>query len=311
MKAYRKEAPPGSSSGTRGSFEEAGRRMSISCHSAARLAGHAGINGSSFFGSVRVSHALRLLVFSSNHLRETVMDHKTFQAWLAEADGLSSRQREEAARVLAEPVSMATVLALLKARIDEARRCPHCGTEGAVIRGHSNGLRPYCCKGCGKTFNALTGTPLAWLRKKELSAAFAEGLGEGDTVKGAAARCRVAATTSFRWRHRFLAALKAGSVKLKGIVEADETFVLASRKGARKLDRKARKRDGVAKKKSAAFQGSRCRSWWLPTAAARPSARCCPTAPPPPSGPTSGPPSSRMRGSLPTAPRSFRPAPDP
>jgi transposase-like protein len=177
------------------------------------------------------------------------MEHEEFQAWLAEADGLSARQREEAARVLAEPASLASVLALLEARIGETRRCPHCSAEGAVIRGRSNGLRRYCCKGCGRTFNALTGTPLARLRKKELWAAFAEGLGDGDTVKGAAARCGVADTTSFRWRHRFLAAVKADTVKLKGIVEADETYVLTSRKGARKLDRKARKRGGVASKR--------------------------------------------------------------
>jgi len=177
------------------------------------------------------------------------MERQTFQAWLAEADGLSARQREEAARVLAEPASLASVLALLEGRIDETRRCPHCAVEGAVIRGRSNGLERYQCKGCGKTFNALTGTPLARLRKKELWAAFAEGLSDGDTVKGAAARCGVADTTSFRWRHRFLAAVKTGSLELKGIVEADETYVLTSRKGAKKLDRKARKRGGVAKKR--------------------------------------------------------------
>jgi transposase-like protein len=177
------------------------------------------------------------------------MEREPFQAWLAEVDGLSARQREEAARVLAEPASLAAVLELLEARIDETRRCPRCEAEGAVIRGRSNGLRRYQCKGCGKTFNALTNTPLARLRKKELWAAFALGLGEGDTVKGAAARCGVADTTSFRWRHRFLAAVEAGAVKLKGIVEADETYVLASRKGAKKLDRKPRKRGGVAKKR--------------------------------------------------------------
>jgi len=89
----------------------------------------------------------------------------------------------------------------------------------------------------------------ARLRKKELWAAFAEGLGDGDTVEGAAARCGVADTTSSRWRHRFLAAVEACTVRLKGIVEADETYVLTSRKGAIKLDRKPRKRGGVASKR--------------------------------------------------------------
>ena len=62
------------------------------------------------------------------------MEREAFQAWLAEADRLSSRQREEATRVLAEPASLAAVLALLEARVDKARRCPHCLIEGAVIR---------------------------------------------------------------------------------------------------------------------------------------------------------------------------------
>ena len=61
------------------------------------------------------------------------MERSAFQAWLAEADGLSARQREAAARVLAESASLASVLALLEARIEETRRCPHCTTEGAVI----------------------------------------------------------------------------------------------------------------------------------------------------------------------------------
>jgi ribosomal protein L37AE/L43A len=99
------------------------------------------------------------LLSSCKGLRETMMEHEVFQAWLADADGLSARQREEAARVLAEPASLASVLALLEARIEETRRCPHCTTEGAVIRGRSNGLGRYGCKGCGRTFNALTGTP--------------------------------------------------------------------------------------------------------------------------------------------------------
>ncbi len=60
------------------------------------------------------------------------------------------------------------------------------------------------------------------------------------TVRASAGHCRLAVNTSFRWRHRFLAARQLGSRKLTGIVEADETHVLESRKGERQLDRKAR-----------------------------------------------------------------------
>ena len=59
----------------------------------------------------------------------------------------------------------------------------------------------------------------------------------------------MAVSTAFRWRHRFLAAARSDSEVLKGIVEADETYVLESRKGARGLGRKARRRGGKAKKR--------------------------------------------------------------
>jgi hypothetical protein len=110
-------------------------------------------------------------------------------------------------------------------------------------------LRRYFCRGCGKTFNCLTGTPLARLRHKELWTEFGASLSKGETVAVAAERCGVAGSTAFRWRHRFLQAVSGGVVKLRGIVEADETFVLASRKGERKLDRKPRKRGGKASKR--------------------------------------------------------------
>jgi hypothetical protein len=54
---------------------------------------------------------------------------------------------------------------------------------------------------------------------------------------------------SGRWRHRFLQTFKTATAPLRGIVEADEAFVLDSRKGDRQLDRPARKRGGTATKR--------------------------------------------------------------
>ncbi|MBB4268136.1 IS1595 family transposase [Roseospira visakhapatnamensis] len=177
------------------------------------------------------------------------MDRDTFLVWLSEIDGLTPEQRAEAARVLDGPSSLESLLDLLEQRVGAERRCPHCETTGAVIRGRANGLRRYHCRGCNKTFNALTGTPLARLRHKELWGAFAEALRAGDTIAESADRCGVAGSTAFRWRHRFLRAAKAEPEKLRGIVEADETSMLDSRKGERKLDRKPRKRGGKAAKR--------------------------------------------------------------
>jgi hypothetical protein len=66
----------------------------------------------------------------------------------------------------------------------------------------------------------------------------------GESVAKAAARCKVAYTTAFRWRHRFLMAPAHDKpTRQVGIVEADETFILESFKGRRAgLPRASRKR---------------------------------------------------------------------
>lgn len=127
----------------------------------------------------------------------------------------------------------AAVVELLEARLGAEPVCPHCGCAGAGRWGRSHGLRRYRCVGCSRTFNALTGTPLARLRKKGCWLRFAACLSKSVSVREAAARCRVAQVTSFRWRHRFLRAGVADAEDLCGIVEADETFFRRSFKGSR------------------------------------------------------------------------------
>jgi transposase-like protein len=177
------------------------------------------------------------------------MDVAAFRAWLSGVVDLTAEQRQELDLVLSGRDGEAEVAAAIDACVREERQCPHCGTPGAVKRGRANGLRRYRCKSCGKSFNALTGTPLARLRLKERWLDFTHSLSVGDTVRGSAAQCDVALTTAFRWRHRFLTAVKTTTAPLRGIVEADETYLLDSRKGDRQLDRPPRKRGGKAAKR--------------------------------------------------------------
>ena len=177
------------------------------------------------------------------------MDHQAFLVWLNEIDDLSSKQRAETGRLVAGLSSLESVIDLPEANVREGRICPHCASGGAIIRDHASGLTRFFCKSCRKTFNALTGTPLARLRHRDRWAGFAASLRDGETVKASDGRCMVADTTAFRWRHRFLQAVTVGVVKLCGIVEADGTFFLHSRKGERNLSRKARKRGGKASKR--------------------------------------------------------------
>ena len=43
----------------------------------------------------------------------------------------------------------------------ESMGCPHCQGHEIVLWGSASALPRYRCKGCGRTFNALTKTPLA------------------------------------------------------------------------------------------------------------------------------------------------------
>lgn len=143
----------------------------------------------------------------------------------------------------------------LMAQIGQARiarfGCPHCGGDDIRRRGNASGKPRYRCTNCGKSFNPLTGTPLAGLRHMDRWSVQAQALISGETVAKAANRCKVAYTTAFRWRHRFLAALNSDKPRhLSGIVEADETFILELFKGKRsELPRPARKRGGKAAKR--------------------------------------------------------------
>jgi hypothetical protein len=104
--------------------------------------------------------------------------------------------------------------------------------------------------GCGRSYNALTGTPLARLRKKEHWLAYLQCVLESRTVREAARVVGVHRTTSFRWRHRFVpGAMRDRPATLSAIVEADETYRLESQKGSRNMTRKPRKRGGVATKR--------------------------------------------------------------
>ena len=204
------------------------------------------------------------------------MDRAVFLAWLSGIGRLSASQRREALRVLAEgsgsfvPVvdraeASASLLPPqpagaapdddLLSRIGQGRLnsfgCPRCGGDAIGRWGRANGKPRYRCATCARTFNPVTGTPLAGLHYPERWPDQAQALIAGETIAKAARRCGVDYTTAFRWRHRFLAALNHDKpAQLTGIVEADETFILESFKGKRAgMTRAPRKRGGKSAKR--------------------------------------------------------------
>ena len=177
------------------------------------------------------------------------MNNQQFQEWLLGPDHLSPAQWQQTEAVFPGDTETSASLAAIEAAVGEDRQCPHCGTPGTISRGKARGLRRYQCKGCRKTFNAATGTPLSGLHRKDKWLSFGACLADGLTVRASAERCGPAVNTAFRWRHRFPAAKDLKARKLTGIVEADETCVPESRKGARNLERKARRRGGRASRR--------------------------------------------------------------
>ena len=124
-------------------------------------------------------------------------------------------------------------------------------------RGHQR----YKCQSCARTFNALTDTPLARLRKRGRWLKYADALNVSKSVRAG------------RHQREHLVPLAASlfecserrqDQRLTGIVEVYECFVPASRKGERRLPRKSRQwqgsKTGLARRANA--DSDRSRSAW-------------------------------------------------
>jgi transposase-like protein len=163
-----------------------------------------------------------------------------FQVLVGQLTRLSLRQRATLTQLLSDPPAEETVIALLESRDADQRHCPHCRGEHLLAWGKAHGLHRYRCADCRRTFNALTGTPLARLRHKERWLTHGAALRDAVSVRKAAEVCDVAVSTAFRWRHRFLGGAKTRQPgQLSGIVEADETFFRRSFKGSRRWKKPA------------------------------------------------------------------------
>lgn len=178
------------------------------------------------------------------------MKAQDFRTLVEQLGDLTQVQREALVEALSAKGSGDEVIGLIETRFAAAPACGHCGSAEFKLWGSASGLKRYHCGVCGRTFNALTGTPLAGLRSRDKWLDYARALVDGVSLRKAAARADIHLETSFRWRHRFLASAKdKKALAVTGIVEADETFILKSAKGSRKIvGRAPRRRGGKAKK---------------------------------------------------------------
>ena len=178
------------------------------------------------------------------------MQHAKWIRFIAQFAQLSRRQRQAGIARLRGNTPQDATVALLESVAQPHLACPACHSSHAHRHGHAHGLQRYRCVPCGRTFNALTGTPLARLRHKSLWLAYADCLLASASVRQAARQLNVHRNTTFRWRHRFLTLARTDRpLCLHGIAEADELYLLESEKGSRHLARPARRRGGHARQR--------------------------------------------------------------
>lgn len=103
-----------------------------------------------------------------------------FSGWIAQLSSLNPEQRDQLRSCLSVSGG------LLQDVIKVPSRCPHCQSGELRPWGFSGDLPRYRCKVCGKTSNALTGTPMARLRKRHLWHDYAGALTESLSVRKAA-----------------------------------------------------------------------------------------------------------------------------
>jgi transposase-like protein len=178
------------------------------------------------------------------------MNNKQFKELLNQIEALSPLQKRTLLKVMEGKEVELSVAKLINEQNGAGVICAHCGDCRIKRWGFDGEIQRYRCLTCRRTFNALSGTPLAKLRARDKWLAYAQTMEQGLSIRKAAQQLDIDPGTSFRWRHRFLRAPSAQTnTELTGIVEADETYFPDSKKGQRKLTRAPRRRGGSAKKK--------------------------------------------------------------
>ncbi len=189
------------------------------------------------------------------------MKQDDFDQLATAIDALSPNQRHQLLERLLHPETIPAIVAHLEQHLQSNLRCPKCSHDQIHRWGTLKGLQRYRCRGCHKTFTALTDTPLARLRKRELWMEYAQSMLNSEVLRTAAARCRIHLTTAFLWRHRFLKlADYLNANELTGIVEADQTMFRESFKGQRKVTKRPVRKRGNDNKRDAK---------WVPVLVAR------------------------------------------
>jgi len=170
------------------------------------------------------------------------MRKQKFSELLAQLKDLTKAQHAALHALLGNTQHEKTPAAIVDEKFAGNPVCPKCQSSSLHKWGVVSGIQRYRCKDCGRSFNALTGTSMARLRKKELWLEYSKALADSLSLSKAAERCGIDRTTAFRWRHRFLQTSSQSQACCAGITEVDETYFRESFKGKKLFHREPRKR---------------------------------------------------------------------
>ena len=114
------------------------------------------------------------------------MEAEDFRGLVEQLADLTEVQRMALQAVLAGKSSANEAVAMIETRFEVAPACGHCGSERCGTWGQASGLRRSKCRDCHRTFNALTGTPLAQLHRRDAWLEYARSLVDRVSLRKAA-----------------------------------------------------------------------------------------------------------------------------
>ena len=169
------------------------------------------------------------------------MEKQKFVEFLCIVKELSEAQRVELLEFLDNTQQKKSPVAIVEEKFAGKPVCPKCQGDSIHKWGIVSGLQRYRCKNCGRSFNSLTGTSMARLRKKDMWLEYSKALADNLSLGKAAEQCGIDRTTAFRWRHRLLQTPSQSQDRCSGITEMDETCFRESFKGKKVVHREPRK----------------------------------------------------------------------
>jgi transposase-like protein len=132
----------------------------------------------------------------SNADVEVIMRARELTMLLRKLAKLTPSQRQRVAMELVTVERKTTAASVIETNVPH-HGCPHCHGERVVKNGIVSGMQRFKCRSCLKTFNALTGTPLAHLHLRDKWLDQTAALRDGLSLKQVEARLGVAHATAF------------------------------------------------------------------------------------------------------------------